>query len=324
MTDPWGDIASPSKDASARRVDHTHPLDLFWAKDHLGRYLFVYEFPTTDSTPKIDPPTLTGIQIALLPAQNADNKSRLILILKEKANWEIFLTLCNDLIFATRKLDSSSTAIQTLLRRLNRWQDFLKKMRSTLLSEESIKGLMGELIFIKNHLMPAFGICQAIKFWQGPEGFPQDFNVNNSAIEVKSQSGATVPVIQISSADQLCPQFADMYLYVVTLGKATPEDKDVMNLPVLIDEIRKALEPEASVYVERFNDLVYMTGYIDSDQYLDFCYVFAAERMFKVGDGFPRICPNDLHPGIVRISYHINLSACESYRQQPDWMDITS
>ena len=45
MINPWDEITPPIKDLSARRVDHSHPLDLFWARDHLGSYLFVYEFP---------------------------------------------------------------------------------------------------------------------------------------------------------------------------------------------------------------------------------------------------------------------------------------
>ena len=115
------------------------------------------------------------------------------MLLKEDGNWEIFLSLCNDLIQATRQTDDTSSAVKAILRRLTRWQEFLKKSRINVLSEEEIKGLIGELIFIKNHLIPAFGNDQAIKYWQGPEGLPQDFNVNDSAIEVKCQNGATSP-----------------------------------------------------------------------------------------------------------------------------------
>ena len=44
MNNPWVKIAPPSKDLSARRVDHEHPLNLFWARDHMGKYLLIYEF----------------------------------------------------------------------------------------------------------------------------------------------------------------------------------------------------------------------------------------------------------------------------------------
>jgi len=175
-------------------------------------------------------------------------------------------------------------------------------------------------LFIRNNLIPVFGAGQSIKFWQGPEGLPQDFNVNESAIEVKCQSGATSPYIKISSADQLCPQLPEMYLFVVTLGKTSPETTNAINLPRLIFQIRDSLKSEASEQVERFNDLLHLLGYTDSDPYLDFSYILASEKMFQVTDGFPRICSNELPRGITNLSYSISLLECASFEKWPDWM----
>lgn len=321
MNNPWDKINPPAKDVNARRVDHTHHFDLFWARDHFGRYLFIYEFLPEENTRKINLPDLAGIQTAYILADKGDSKNRLVLMLNEQSNWELFLSLCNDLVQATRQAKTSASALQTILRRLARWHDFLKKNRSGLLTEERIKGLIGELLFIKNHLFPTFGSGQAIQFWQGPEGLPQDFNVNNSAIEVKSQSGATSPYVKITSADQLCPQLPEMYLFVVTLGKTTPDTKDAINLLGLVSHIRGILQLESSSQIERFNDLLYMTGYIDSDRYLDFSYIFVGEKMFQITDGFPRICTNEIHPGIIKLIYNISLSECDPFEGQPDWIE---
>ena len=180
--------------------------------------------------------------------------------------------------------------------------------------------MIGELLFIKNNLIPIFGAGQSIKFWQGPEGLPQDFNINESAVEVKCQSGATSPYIKISSLDQLCPQLPEMYLFVVTLGKAALDTENSINLPKLILHIRDALKSEDSEQVERFNDHLHSLGYIDSDRYQDFNYVFAGEKMFQVREGFPRICPQELHRGITNLSYSISLLECAPYEKRPDWM----
>jgi len=320
MNNPWNNINSPSKDISARRVDHTHTLDLFWARDHLGRYLFIYEFMPEESIPKINLPDLAGMQTAHLPADGSDGKNRLVLLLKEQSNWELFFSLCSDLVQATRQAKSSSLAVQTILRRLARWHDFLKKNPNELLTEEAIKGLIGELLFIKSYLIPVFGPGQAVQFWQGPEGMPQDFNVNKSAIEVKCQSGASSPYVKITSTDQLCPQLPEMYLFVLTLGKTTPETEGAINLPGLIANIRDSLQANTSSQIERFNDLLHMVGYVDAEQYLDFSYILAGEKMFNVMEGFPRICTNDIPQGIIKISYDISLSACEPFVGQPDWI----
>jgi len=321
VNNPWNDIDLPILDINARLVDHKHGLDLFWARDHLGHYLFIYEFSSEDQVFKINLPDLVGIQAAFLRADESNTMNRLVLILNEQSNWELFLSLCNDLVNATRQAQTSNASVTIILRRLARWHEFLKLKRNNLLSEEEIKGLIGELFFIKNNLIPVFGVVQAIQFWQGPDGLPQDFNVNNSAIEIKCQSGATTPFIKISSADQLCPQLPEMYLFVVTLGKATPVTENAVNLPGLVAFIRNILLSNASNQIERFNDLLFALGYIDSDAYLDYSYIIVDVKMFAVKDGFPRICPKDIHVGIVKLTYNISLLECESFIGKPDWMD---
>ena len=62
MNNPWEKISMPSQDINARRVDHAHPLDLFWGRDHLGRYMFICEFAGDEIAPK-DLPDLAGIQV---------------------------------------------------------------------------------------------------------------------------------------------------------------------------------------------------------------------------------------------------------------------
>ncbi len=321
MNNPWNPILKPSQDISARRIDHTHPLDIFWARDYRGRYLFVYEFVIEDNISNIKLPSLIGIQSFYSLAKDEMTKNSLVLLLNEQSNWEIFYALCNDLVQATREAKNVTFAVQIILRRLARWQEFLKNKRNEILSEEEIKGLIGELLFIKNHLMPKFGVVQAILFWQGPEGLSQDFNIDQSAIEVKCQSGGTRPYIRISSANQLCSQLPEMYLFIVTLGKTAPNTPDLINLPSLISYIREALQSISLDQVERFNDLLYQAGYLDSDRYLEFNYILIDESMFQITEGFPRICPDALHAGITHLSYDISLSACVPYTGRPDWMD---
>lgn len=314
MNNPWEEIRTPSHDVSARRADHTHPLDIFWARDQMGRYLFLCEFdPVTVLPERL--PRLKGIDVVKTHEGN-----RLVLVLKERGDWEIFLSLCSDILSATRTIDRVSS-VSVILRRLERWREFLKQDRPRLLTEEKIKGLVGELLFMRNHLLPKFGVIQSVQFWIGPEGNPQDFNVNDSAIEVKCQLGSTAPKIRITSAEQLCPQLPDMFLFVVTLGKTEPGTTDAICLPDLVGNIRGQLEKESQIQqLERFNDLLIEVGYVDNDDYHEFSYLLADEKMFHVKDGFPKICPEFFCEGIDRVSYDISLSACEAFREPPEWM----
>ena len=321
INNPWSEIQPPRDDVNVRRVDHTHPLDLFWGKDSLGRYLFVCEFPETVSIVKTSVPEIKGIQIDVFSTHQKPVVKRLVFLLKESEDWEIFLSLCNDIVHTTRIAKDTSWAIQLLIRRLKRWQDFLKRSRKDILSEDEIKGLIGELIFLQYHLTPSFGLEQAVRFWHGPEGLPQDYNVNDSAIEVKCQSGGSSPTIHISSVDQLNSQLYELYMFVVTLGKTPPESENAINLPSVIAHLRNKIELNAPTVLERFNDLIYLTGYIDSDRYTDFSYVLSKEIMYLITGEFPRIRRQDIHSGIVKVSYTINLDECTPFVKYPDWME---
>ncbi|MBW1673101.1 MAG: PD-(D/E)XK motif protein, partial [Deltaproteobacteria bacterium] len=121
---------------------------------------------------------------------------------------------------------------------------------------------------------------------------------------------------------QLCPQLPEMYLFVVTLGKTTLDNEVAINLPLLVDLIIKELELDGSENIERFNDLLHMIGYIDSDRYRDYSYILINQKMYQITVNFPRICANDINAGIDRVTYYIDLALCEPFKNCPEWMEV--
>lgn len=321
MNNPWDEINIPATDVYSRLVDQSHPIDFFWARDHLGRYLFIYRGDVGHKLPDKFP-SLTGIEIISAP-ELGSGRERLFLLLKDRKDWEIFLTLCRDLLASTRDLTTRKAAPEIVLRRLNRWQEFLRRERSHLMSESEIKGLIGELGFLIDHIKPAHGIGQAVMYWQGPEDLPQDFNVHDTAIEVKCQLGTTSPKVRISSAEQLCSQLPKNYLYVVTLGRSELENPNAINLFDMVELIRSMLESDAPDRLEKFNNMLYQTRYIDNEEYRLFSYLKTGEQMYKVSDGFPRICPESIPTGIYRLTYDLDLVVCEEFIESPEWINLS-
>jgi len=312
----------PSHDTNGRRIDHSHPFDMFWAKDQLGHYLFVLESSEALHDGRhVVLPDLVGIKARYLYATSRAEKHLFVLLLNDQQNWELFYTLCVDLVGSTRQAATAKFAFQIILRRLARWHDFLKANRNGLLSEEKIKGIIGELFFLKEHLIPAFGAGTSVNFWQGPEGAPQDFCTGECVIEVKCQSGGTRPFVRISSEFQLCSALPELYLFVVTLNKAPSELSSSINLPGLVAEIRNELNSAAFEQIERFSDLLYGIGYTDSDNYLNYSYLVVNEAIYKVTPEFPRICHEELPSGISGVTYDLNLGACEGFLERPTWME---
>ena len=145
------------------------------------------------------------------------------------------------------------------------------------------------------------------------EGSPQDFSMNDLAVEVKCQLGSTKPTIKISSIDQLYTQMPKLVLYVTTLSKASSEHKDSINLPDMIQEIEDLIEQDASPSINRFQELLIESGYFYKDKYYDFSYLFVGERAFEVKGDFPRILPSQVIDGVEKLRYNVNLNDCNDF-----------
>lgn len=307
MNNPWSDIATPSREFNVRLVSDKHPLKLYWGKDVRGGYLFIVQF-SKDATPdKKALPELSGIRVAIAPAPDC---CRLVLLLNETPNWELFKSLCVDLIYASENASNHSEAVNIIIRRLLRWHEFLKREKLHLLSPEAIKGLIGELLFMKNVLVPQFGWAEAMSFWKGPLGAPQDFAVYDTAVEVKAQSGSSKPYIQISSLEQMEAQLPNFYLIVNTLATIDPEHDEAFTLNSLISDIRKELNSTDDMTRELFESLIFQVGYIQLEHYDTPSYRCVASRSFEVCDNFPRLMVSNVPSGITKASYQISLDSC--------------
>ena len=46
-------------------------------------------------------------------------------------------------------------------------------------------GIIGELLFLKDTMIPTFGVEKAIESWMGPEKTHKDFSFDDKWIEIK-------------------------------------------------------------------------------------------------------------------------------------------
>lgn len=318
MSNPWQDISKPNNDFNVRLVSEAHPLSLFWGRDTQGRYLFIYDLEAEFAPERKSLLKLSGITLGV--AQGED-RTKLVLMLNETVNWELFLSLCSDLIRTTSYVDDPGSGVKVFLRRLSRWHEFLKRKRPGVLSPEAVKGLIGELLFLEERVVSEFGWETAVNSWKGPEGAPQDFAIHETAVEVKCQCGSSQPSVKITSAEQLIPQLPEGYLVVYTISTADGEDNEGFSLNELVEKLRDQLEVAPEHTRERFEELLLLANYTMLEDYNEPKYKRISAKCFQVKDDFPRIQLSSIPAGIEHVSYSLELEPCKPYEASPYWWE---
>jgi hypothetical protein len=257
-------------------------------------------------------PLLKGV--AVEPGQD-----RVVLRLLENNDLEIFTTLCWSLIERTRHIVSDSHVVDTIIAHLERWQRFLGKTDNGLLSEQEVRGVLGELTFLKKELMTRFG-SKAVSFWHGPAGHPQDFAIGTTLFEVKSRLAGGSPVVMISSAEQLWHESGQLYLVTYTIGQASEHTVNAVSLAGVIAGIRMSLV--GSELVDLFEDRLMQIRYFDHPEYDRKYYSISPPDFFEVRNGFPRLTSDSVPHGVCKVNYGVEIAACLPFEAMPDWVAL--
>jgi hypothetical protein len=191
---------------------------------------------------------------------------------------------------------------------LARWRRFWGATPTGGLSSEEIRGLFGELWFLAVWLLP-HGHDQ-IGHWLGPTGTRHDFQWSGLAVEAKATTSIRGHVHRINGLDQLEPP-ADGRLLLFSL-RMREEATASNTLPSLIEAIISALHDDGET-LDAFEARLVQAGYspLEADRYAEMRFRVINERLYEVGDGFPRLSAtsfaNGLPSGIERVEYEINL-----------------
>jgi len=222
---------------------------------------------------------------------------------------EEFLRLCWDMIEVTA---NSEKPREDLIRRYMSWQKLLQYTGKSVMSFQRQKGLLGELLFLKE-LLHRMGAENAVNAWKGPDGCDQDFQFEETWAEIKTVALAATQV-KISSLQQL-EQENDGRLIVYVLEESAPGD-DKLSLPKLVDSIKDECS-NAPVAEDHLDMKLFKYGYreADRDEYDKKQFRYIEKREYLVNDRFPKLTGKTVPMGIVSCNYEISLAAIESYRR---------
>jgi hypothetical protein len=281
---------------SVLRIPGLTKVEAFWGRKPDGRLALLIALRRVEDAP-VELPTVRGVELLVLAADR-----QLQLVLEPAGDWEMFHALCLDLLSASNEGSDEAAALQLLMSRLLRWQKFLSKGTGKLLDEREVRGLIGEVLFLRDYLVATIG-ASAVECWQGPQGLPQDFVFAGRLVEVKTFAAGSDPSVRITSAEQLTSGDVPLFLHLVCLVR----QDDGLNLPDLVDDLRSlvAASPAAA---ESFEDRLVTLGYVDLPEYRAMSYAVTSVSDYQVRDGFPRLTVEQVPAGVTHVSYSIRLA----------------
>ena len=312
MTDPWNDITPPVRNSiNARRVDLSTRWDLFWGVDAARNPLLILEYAKgllrTRRLPK-----LRGLRVETLPADR-ERDERILIRLTDREQRDIFLRFCRDIVDSTVLAKTEAQAVELFLARTWRWHRLLQGGRDSRLSDQEQKGLIGELVVLQQHIRPAVGVMDAVRCWTGPLGAPHDFEISQVHVEAKARS-SSVPLVNISSELQLDSSSSEtLFLHVTEVGMAVQGTANAVTLSDVAGSIRSEFAEEDIVAVELFEQRLAAMGFSWTEDYSDKHWLVAGESVYEVREGFPRIVPAMVPPGVGNVGYTIALGDCEPF-----------
>lgn len=293
----------PSSDAAYQRIDDEHLLDIFIGKDNRNakELLIVSD---------VEPAKLRSSKsIEIIKGVRQDGRYAIQMKLQNKDQEEVFMHLCWDLIEYSRSAKSKILALEIVIARFLKWQKLMEG-GSELLPEETIKGMIGELLYAKNILHTKYDWDSIFSAWLGPEGSDKDFVFEDTWSEIKAiKTGKSS--ITISSLEQLSAKNIGS-LVVVTVDTTSSVDTNGFSFASLINDIKEFLKASPSALFE-YEGKLFELGYVDRKEYYEKYYVFYGFKYYKVDGDFPKLEREKIPNEIVKVKYDLALSEIKEF-----------
>jgi len=281
--------------------DNRH-LSIYIGRDDDARYSF-------DFRGKYKPVRITSSDVIAVEQYKQGDLLTLRFSLENSDLLEYFCTFCQDLMDSVRVTSDDEVAYQTLRSRYYSWRQLFRPDNARM-TEAEIMGLIGELLFLKDYMIPERGIDVALESWMGPEKTHKDFSDQQDWFEIKTISFGKESV-RISSVEQLDSDL-DGTLVIYELEKMSPSF-DGIKLNQLANNIIASLQSASQREV--FIDKLQLFGFDFSNEYDNLVFALRGEHKYNVDtNNFPRIHRDMLPDAIARVQYDLLLTEIEPFK----------
>lgn len=286
------------------RIDSEYSVNIFLGYNEDGQMSMVITEPGKEKLVK----SSKLIDVSLKPRE--DGKMALSFHLLDGTYKSMFLIFCKDMINVC-ELAGSNMAISNALMRWKYWKEMFGKKKQNILDKMEIKGLIGELLELKNHFMKDWDETTAIASWMGPLLGHKDFEIDDTWYEIKSVSENAIQV-KISSLEQLDSEI-DGHLVIVRLEDTSPVSNNSINLNNMVSKVAEIINDPTNMdlFLTRLDNM----GYSYDDEYENYCFMYKGTEYYSVKGEFPRLIRSEVNSSIGNASYTILLNGVRDYRE---------
>jgi hypothetical protein len=281
--------------------------ELFLALDGNGnRCLLLRAKTNTDYD--IDSSDKENIAIEFVPERHL-----IVLRLISVEYSELFNELILSLYNRIKEISDSATSVKELICSYAKWSAFFSDKVKKRLSEESLKGLFGELVFLKELIenAPPSEVNRFLSAWKGPYDAVHDFEFPDNDMEVKTKD-INSSSITISSEYQLQTKAGkSLQLHVVDVK----QDENGCSISALLLMIRQLVIGRAGQLSTLLNALIEKgITYQNCAEYDHLRFLPVQIRTFDPDHpSFPKITKNLLSPAVTHVTYSIEISLIEPF-----------
>lgn len=290
---------------SWKLVDANHPICLYVGKDENGLYAMEYvgDFIVNK---KIQSSSVISINHYKTPT----GEKSIVFSLVDNRWMNQFITFCNDVCKQTENLQkNSSKGYEAVCNAYFVWQKMFKG-QSDILGESEIKGLIGELLYLKDFIIPEYGPTRSIEAWSGTDKTRKDFSIDNTWYEIKTIDVGK-PTVKITSIEQL-DSSTEGTLAVFQVEKMAPSFNGV-NLNSLAESIITMFTSlqDKDVFISKLNK----AGYFPNTDYEEYVYDVKDLTEYCVNNSFPRLKKDSIPVAVASASYELLLSELETHKK---------
>lgn len=280
---------------SWKRVGDTHPVNLYYGKDDKGRNAIEFKGKFV-----INRKIHSSVLIEIVHYKNTDSTKSIVFSLLDNKMLRPFCDFLNTMIDSTSHNSLSEQDAYNAICEVYFVMQKMFRSSSDLLSEAEIKGLIGELLFLSEHLFPIMSITKAINSWSGSEKTRKDFAFDKEWFEIKTIDFGK-DTVHISSIEQLdSPIKGSLFIFQL---ERMAEEYNGITLNSLVTKVLSQITSisDKDIFASKIKEY----NYTYHPKYDNYVYEVRSKDEYVVDDNFPRISRSNVPSAIAKASFDL-------------------